>query len=133
MQHKLDILYDLVSKKFKVFYIDSDVLLFKNPIPYLSSLTGYDVIAQRDASLCSGFLFFNPTNTSISILRYAKQIRKEINKGDQHSIIESIRKHPLSRVKLLDERFPSGKVFFAKYQYFWDFKSSFIFIIRSRF
>ena len=121
-QYKL-ILWDIaLSLNIRILYVDSDVILLKDPLYYLNSIIGYDIIGQRDHYSCSGFMYMYPTqNTKLAVKRAIKIRPKLRDAGDQQGLIAGIR--TITKFKLLllpSNRFPSGQVLFNNHSYYWD-------------
>lgn len=51
----------ILSRKYSVFVFDTDIVLFKNPLPYLLHYSQYDIIAQKELPhrniICCGFMY----------------------------------------------------------------------------
>lgn len=121
-QYKL-ILWDIaLSLNIRILYVDSDVILLKDPLYYLNSINGYDIIGQRDHYLCSGFMYMYPTkNTKLAVKRAIKIRPKLRDADDQQGLIAGIRTIRKFKLFLLpSDRFPSGQVFFDNHSYYWD-------------
>ena len=101
--------------------MDSDIFLLRNPFPLLSSYHGYDFVAQKDITVCSGFMYFWPTSKSMRMLDVARKIRAKINGGDQLAILKVLKNiHDIKYGLLPPTLFMSGETFFDKYQYYWN-------------
>ena len=106
-----------------ILYVDSDVILLKNPFPYLFSINGYDFIVQRDkGSVCSGFMFIKPSKQSLYLFEEAASYIQDVNVRDQSAINIARRVTKTPTYFLPESLFPSGMEFFKKYQYYWDRK-----------
>lgn len=114
-------------------YTDSDIILYKDPFPYISQLNFQYMVFQKDISLCTGFFFIRACETSSKLLNYAVDYIKNNLKGDQKSMIEAYRHYRLTPDLLPEGLFSSGKVFFQKYQYSWDLNSSDIYIMHNNY
>ena len=120
---KIQFILDALSYGYKVLYVDSDVILLKNPFPVLKSYEGYDLIAQKDGgSICTGFFYMNPTKRAIEVMRYAKDLVYNHGDRDQVAVNQAVKAHKASILLLSSTLFPSGFDFFSKYQYYWDRK-----------
>jgi hypothetical protein len=107
-----------------VFYIDSDIILLRDPIPYLNSIRGYDILAQADGSdICTGFMFIFPTNMSNCMMKKSLTVPPDIFLEDQAAIIIGRKYCEANHMLLPNTLFPSGRVFYSKYQYPWDILS----------
>ena len=117
------VLWDIVIKmNIRILYVDSDVILLKNPFYYLNSFTGYDIVAQRDAYLCSGFMYMYPTrNTKLAVERSIKIRPKLKDANDQSALIAAFKTIKDFHLYLLpSDTVPSGIVFFKSHNYYWD-------------
>ena len=73
VHYKLVLWNIAINLNVRILYVDSDVILLKDPFYYLNSFTGYDILAQRDGNLCSGFMYMYPTkNTKLAVERSSK-------------------------------------------------------------
>ena len=57
MVNKIKIIRQSVLVGYNILLFDSDVMFFRDPIPYILSLEGYDLIAQKDLLVCAGFMY----------------------------------------------------------------------------
>ena len=123
VHYKLVIIHTVLQAGYRVLYIDSDVILLRNPLEYLYGLKQMDMIAQQDeGNVCSGFMFINPTEKSLKL--FSEATHDNATEGDNAIIIRLVNKHRL-RVKLLPTSlFSSGLEFFHTIQYYWDLKNS---------
>ena len=111
-----------INLNVRILYVDSDVILLKDPFYYLNSFTGYDILAQRDGNLCSGFMYMYPTkNTKLAVERSIR-IRPTLpDANDQDALIAAFRTIKGFRLNLLPwEIIPSGEFFFKSHNYYWD-------------
>lgn len=123
VHYKLVVIHTVLKSGYRVLYVDSDVVLLKNPFPYLYGLKQVDMIAQRDESvLCSGFMFIYPTDKSIKLFR--KAIHDNATQGDNAIIAELAKTENLDVTLLPISLFSSGYEFFQFNQYYWDLKKS---------
>ena len=122
VQWKLIMLLQAVNQNVRVLYIDSDIILFKDPFPVLNSYTGYDVLAQRDAAVCTGFMYLFPTLLTKQLLAKTIEMRPKMNKADDQTAFNVVvHRNPSIKLLLLpDSIFSSGAVFFKKHSYYWD-------------
>lgn len=122
VQWKFIIWKRALKMNIRVLYIDSDIILLKDPFPYLYSLKGYDIIAQRDITLCSGFMLMNPTPRTKKAVEKASKMRLNNPKAeDQTSLIRAINAIPNFKLFLLPLHiFSSGGYFFGRHSYYWD-------------
>ena len=73
VHYKLVLWNIAINLNVRILYVDSDVILLKDPFYYLNSITGYDILAQRDGNLCSGFMYIYPTkDTKLAVERSSK-------------------------------------------------------------
>ena len=120
---KIQFILDALSYGYRVLYVDSDVILLKNPFAVLESYEGYDLIAQKDGgSICTGFFYMNPTKRAIEVMRYAKDLVYNHGDRDQVAVNQAVKALNASILLLPQDAFPSGQEFFSKYQYYWDRK-----------
>ncbi len=120
MELKLTLIKAVLSYGFSLLYMDSDVILLKDPFPYLQSITGYDLLAQKDVTVCNGFMYIRPTNQSIAAITRAYEIIQQSDIDDQKALNTALKELPLSLLLLPTRFFPSGGDFFNRYQYYWD-------------
>lgn len=122
MQWKLIMLLQAININVRVLYLDSDIILFKNPFPVLNSYTGYDILAQRDSAICAGFLYLLPTRITKQMLAKAIDLWPKLEKpDDQKAINIAIENNTSIKILLLpDSQFSSGSVFKRKHSYYWD-------------
>lgn len=122
VQWKLVMLMRALDLNITVLYVDSDIILLKNPFPYLNSIQGYDLIAQKDTTICSGFMYLHPTNITKALINKAAILRPKLeNAGDQKAILTAVREFPTIKTFLLPiELFSSGENFFDTHSYYWD-------------
>ncbi|KAM7455148.1 putative transferase [Blastocystis sp. subtype 1] len=120
MQSKLALIKTVLSYGFSLLYMDSDVILLKDPFPYLQSITGYDLIAQKDVTVCTGFMYIRSTNQSIALMTRAYEIVKQPDMRDQIAVITALNELSIPYYLLPARFFPNGGDFFNRYQYYWD-------------
>lgn len=117
----MNIILAALECQVEVLYMDSDIFLLRNPFPFLSSYHGYDFVAQKDITVCSGFMYFWPTSKSMRMIDVARKIRAKINGGDQLAILKVLENiHDIKYGLLPPTLFMSGETFFDKYQYYWN-------------
>lgn len=120
---KITLITSFLEYGYNVLFVDADVILLKNPLPYLQSIQNETFIAQRDKNVCSGFMYIKSSKSTIDFMRYATIVaQNSTGCGDQGVILRCLKERPIPYHLLPDELFPSGKVFFEKYQYYWDRK-----------
>ena len=119
---KLIMLIQAINQNVRVLYLDSDIIIFKDPFPVLNSYTGYDFLAQRDDTVCSGFMYLFPTRMTKQMLIKALEIRPKLEKaGDQKAINTVVENNTSIRLLYLPtDQFSSGARFFRKHSYYWD-------------
>ena len=119
---KLIMLQQAVNQNVRVLYMDSDIILFKDPFPVLNSYKGYDIIAQRDSHICTGFMYLIPTIVTKQVLAESIEIRLKLaNVDDQQAFNMVVQNNTsVSLLLLPDHLFSSGAVFFKKHSYYWD-------------
>lgn len=114
-------------------YSDSDIVIYKNPIPYINQLNFDTMIFQKDATICTGFFFILACEKALELLDYALNDLKMTKKGDQKSMISSYYHFGLTPDLLPQHLFCSGAVFFSKYQYAWDLSFSDIYTMHNNY
>lgn len=104
-----------------VLYMDSDIVLLRDPFSFLQSYNNVDLLAQKDGTICTGFMFLHPTHNAMQLIDVARRIRGLVNGGDQRAVLEAVRymRHVRSRL-LPASLFMSGEVFFSNHEYYWD-------------
>ena len=121
--NKLQLISLLLGYQMRILYMDCDIILFKNPWPYLNKFTHQmvDIVAQRDESLNSGFMLLFPTEATKNLMKHAHNYMLMHNELDQESILAVLPRFSSLRLSLLPEdQFANGKIFFSKYQFYWD-------------
>ena len=125
MRWKIQFILDALSFGYRVLYVDSDVILLKNPFPVLESYQGYDLIAQGDQwNICTGFFYLPSSEKAIGIMRHAKDLVYNHDYRDQVAVNQAVKALNASILLLPQNAFPSGLEFFLKYQYYWDRKGN---------
>lgn len=120
MQSKLALIKTVLSYGFSLLYMDSDVILLKDPFPYLQNITGYDLIAQKDVTVCTGFMYIRSTNQSIALMTRAYEIVQQPGMRDPIAVLTALNELSMPFLLLPIRFFPSGGDFFNRYQYYWD-------------
>ena len=122
VQWKLIMLLQAVNQNVRVLYLDSDIILFKDPFPVLNSYTGYDILAQKDGEICTGFMYLFPTRLTKQLLEETIEIRPKMTKADdQNAFNKVVSSNPSTKLLYLPEQlFSSGAVFFKMHSYYWD-------------
>lgn len=124
MQSKLALIKTVLSNGFSLLYMDSDVILLKDPFPYLQNITGYDLIAQKDVNVCTGFMYIRSTNQSIALMTRAYEIVQQPGMRDPITVLTALNELSMPFLLLPIRFFPSGGDFFNRYQYYWDKRGS---------
>ena len=124
-QWKMNFIMACLLLKVKVLYMDSDIYLLRNPLPYIENYNNLDFVAQRDTRfICTGFIFFWPTISSIKMLDVARDIRAILNLDDQAAINRIVNVTEYIHYQFLPSiLFMSGDIFFNYYQHSWDLQS----------
>ena len=118
---KLAVLRDLLLLRYTVLYIDSDVLLFKDPFPALHQYDGYDLAAQRDETLCAGFMYLRPTVRAYNMIVSSIQRMYTANIMDQDAINDYIHYYRHINYTLLPtDQFMSGARYGVDHQFSTD-------------
>ncbi|KAK8832681.1 hypothetical protein WA577_004076 [Blastocystis sp. JDR] len=123
MNAKQRIIREVLLLNCSCLLFDSDVILHKNPLPGILLRKHYDMLAQKDERVNSGFVFFRPTLTSIHFLNHVIRFMPVWGLSDQPTTNRLIDENrvPAFRWGLLpEEEYSSGLVFFAKHQFRWD-------------
>ena len=133
MNAKQRIIREVLLLNCSCLLFDSDVILHKNPLPGILLRKHYDMLAQKDERVNSGFVspfptvvmssFFRPTLTSIHFLNHVIRFMSVWGLSDQPTTNRLIDENrvPAFRWGLLpEEEYSSGLVFFAKHQFRWD-------------
>lgn len=124
MKWKIALILRVLKLGYNVLYVDSDVILLRNPFSDLNNRMGYDLLAQKDYnSVCTGFIYILSNNRSIGLfsLAYEMVFSKELR--DQQSVVEALNQMPIPTLLLPTQYYPSGSDFFRNYQYYWDMQS----------
>ena len=105
-------------------YIDSDVILFKDPFSELSKpkYADADILAQQDIHLCTGFIYFRPTNSSFDVIERSLQLMKVEPLNGQEAMVRVVTQRYVPSLKyiLLDlHLFSRGGNFFEEHQFCW--------------
>ena len=100
--------------------MDADIVLLKDPFPYLNSIRGVHFLAQRDITVCSGFMYLYPHNKTMQMIDVARRIRNRVNGGDQGAILNVVSQMRIRHQLLRSDLFMSGELFFSEYNYYWD-------------
>ena len=80
-----------------------------------------DLLAQKDATVCTGFMYLRPTHNAMQLVDVARRIRGLVDTGDQIAIISALQFMNHVRWELLPPSlFMSGELFFSSHQYYWD-------------
>ncbi len=117
---KMSLFHEVLASGFNLLYMDSDVILLKNPFSYLQNITGYDLIAQKDVTVCTGFMYIRPTNQSIAVMTRAYEMVHQPDMDDQIAVNTALQELSMPYLLLPTRFFPNGGDFFDRYQYYWD-------------
>ena len=121
---KITLIMTVLEYGYDLLYIDADVILLKNPFPYLMNIQNETFITQRDTRVCSGFMYIRSDEKTIGFMRYANYFAQNASQWRDQTIINyCLGQYPIRYYLLPDNLFPSGKVFFEKYQYYWEWNS----------
>ena len=97
--------------------MDSDIALLKNPFPFFYSTKSYDMLVQRDETLCAGFMFIYSKKSTIDLFKL--DIGNNID--DQPALIHAYnQKKNVNLYFLPTDSFSSGEVFWRKHSFYWD-------------
>ena len=123
---KLVIIKDLLLIRLRVLYLDSDILLFKNPFPFLQNYESYDMVAQRDDTLCAGFMYIQPTTETIRLFHLSMNEMYRRGIMDQDALDIVVHQSSTLRFSFLPVRqFMSGREYSRYHQFFWDKSGTF--------
>ena len=121
LQWKLNVLLATLQCNVIVLYMDSDIVLLRDPFPYLNSYKSIDLLAQKDGTVCTGFMFLRPTHNAMQLVDVARRIRGLVDGGDQQATIDALQYMKHVRWELLPTSlFMNGRIFFDSHQYCWD-------------
>ena len=121
---KITLLYRILHFGVNILYMDCDVVLLKNPFPYVYSVSGVDLLVQRDGSkICTGFMYLVSSLTSKAMMRQANRYIRRQAMDDQDAVNRAVKDRKTPFLFLPSDRFPSGGEFFARHQLAWDLKS----------
>lgn len=118
---KLVIVRDLLLLDLRVLYMDCDILLFKDPFPYLQQYEHLDMVAQRDETLCAGFMYIQPT--TVAKRHFFLSIMEMYRRGimDQDALTITVNATDASSFAYLpSDLFENGHLFSMSHQFFWD-------------
>ena len=122
MRWKLILIHEVLKLGYSVLFADSDVLLLKNPFPYLYSIRGYNFIGQSEVvRICSGFMFVKPSRESLLLFEKAACSASE-KVNEQLALNLALKYTNTTAFHLPRSLFAGGPEFFGKYQYYWDRK-----------
>ena len=118
---KLTAIRDVINCGYNLLYVDSDVLLFHNPFPKLQEYRSYDIVAQRDTTLCAGFMYLMPTITTKHLLYNSIYTMYHRSIMDQDALYwRIINMSNMKFAYLPSDLFMSGKEYAQTHQFFWD-------------
>ena len=126
LQWKLNILLAALECNVTILYMDADIVLLKDPFPYLNSIQRVHFLAQKDITVCSGFMYLYPHNKTMQMIDVARRIRNRVNGGDQGAILNVVSQMRIRHQLLRSDLFMSGEFFFSEYNYYWDKISIFV-------
>ena len=118
---KLCVIRDVVNLNYHVLYIDSDIILFQNPFPVLSNYRYYDLVAQKDDTLCAGFMYLNPTEVTRYILSssiFTMYYRNIMDQDALYSVVSHL--EDVHFTYLPSTQFMSGRDYAQTHQFIWD-------------
>ena len=118
---KVSYILNVLKAGFNLLYIDSDIILLKNPFPFLNSYSRYNLIAQSDEkTICTGFIFLRSSPDTIELITRANHLVHHEDNRDQQAVNAVITQYPIPYFLLPERFFPNGMNFFDRYQYYWD-------------
>lgn len=133
MVNKIKIIRQAVLIGYNILLFDSDVLFFKDPLPPIMALEKYDLVSQKDTSVCAGFMFdswnhmmcrfFRPSLASLHFLNLVLKYMRITGLSDQPTIqfLLQFNVQPSLRWTLLPtDLYTNGNLFFKAHQFHWD-------------
>lgn len=127
---KLVVILDILNADMRVLYMDSDVILFQNPFPHLRAFQSFDMVAQRDDTLCAGFMYIQPTPKSKETFRSAIREMYLQSIMDQDALDWVITRHHSCSFEFLPtNKFMSGREYSRHHQFFWHHTGKLILLI----
>lgn len=118
---KLAVIRDIVNCGYNVLYVDSDILLFNNPFTKLQEYRSYDIVAQRDDTLCAGFMYLMSTIATRHILYNSIYTMYQRGIMDQDALQLIIQRSGDVKFSYLpSDLFMSGRDYTQTHQFFWD-------------
>lgn len=129
--YKLVAISSVLNAGYRVLYMDSDIILIKNPFPYLYGMKPTHLIAQKDGYICSGFMFIYPTVLSRRVFNLTTT--EVTDDDDQGIIIRVAKREGLDATLLPTNLFVSGKFFFEHHQFYWDFNNESLYEIHNNY
>lgn len=112
----------ILSMNVGVLLLDSDIVLFQEPFTGLPKNDSFDVIAQKDTHICTGFIYFLPTTNSKRLIELSleRMERKEVH--DQEALLEIVHDGSLPELQwrlFHPPDYNRGSIFFEKHQFCW--------------
>ena len=117
---KLCVIRDLLLLRYSVLYLDSDIILFKDPLPALQHYTNFDFVAQRDDEICAGFMFLQPTKATYAMITASTTRMFMSQIMDQDAIIFYVSKYDINYTFLPSALFMSGRDYATCHQFAGD-------------
>ena len=118
---KLTVIRDVLNCGYNLLYVDSDVLLFHDPFPKLQEYRSYDLAAQKDDTLCAGFMYVLPTITMRHVLYNSIHTMYQRSIMDQDALYWIVlRTSDIKFAYLPSNLFMSGRDYAQTHQFIWD-------------
>ena len=122
---KITLLYQILTFGVNLLYIDCDVILLKNPFPYLTRIKKVKMSAQQDAhNICTGFMYIVSSPQSRRMMKLANRYVQKNAMDDQEAVNVAVKKRRMPVLLLPLDLFPNGEHFFMRYQFVWDRKGN---------
>lgn len=118
-KQKLLILQSLVNAGFNVIYMDSDIVLFKDPVYDLLQYPE-SFVFQMDRQECTGFFLTRPRKDAEETINCALNYIDSHRVHDQYSMVYCLKYLNVTRRELNRHLYSNGAVFFAHHNYPWD-------------
>jgi len=118
---KIEAIEDALCRGDFILYLDTDIVLLKDPFKNIFNLTQKDILVQTDSgsgeiddntmnNLCSGCIFLYPTRKSINFVKQWKKTMKKY-KCDQPAF-NSVYKMHIAEISILPRKdFPNGALY----------------------
>ena len=119
---KLIAVQKVLNMDVNCLFFDSDVVIFQNPFKYVPTDEEFDFIAQKDTTICSGFVYWRATKRSLTTLKLTLQKMKGRNIHDQTALVEVVDNklvHGLKSLLFHPLLYNRGSIYFEMHQFGW--------------